>query len=309
MTDRTVVPPILPEEAYEGMQVVARSDVGCVREENQDFMGWFVAGPRQLLVVADGMGGHSGGYEASRLSVQAIGEVFSDDPKRDPEELLDAAIQAANTRVLAVGGDTPTLRGMGSTAVLALVEEDQLWIAHVGDSRAYLVRAGEAIRLTRDHTQVNRMVAAGLIPETHADGHPLGHILDRSVGSGPELDVEVAEPISLMPHDRVVLCSDGFSGMLTDYEVGQQFAPQKDLDDSVRSGIEMALERGAPDNTTIAAMAVESGEPLPEIRRPEPPPPMERTSFETEPSTSAKVLMTLLVVAASTLVLWFVSTL
>jgi len=306
LTDRTVVPPILPDEPYEGLRVIARSDVGCVREENQDFMGWFVAGPRQLLVVADGMGGHSGGYEASRLSVQAIGEVFSEDPTRAPEDLLDAAICAANTRVRAVASENAELRGMGSTAVCALVEDGRVWIGHVGDSRAYLVRAGEAIRLTRDHTQVNRMVAAGLIPESHADGHPLGHILDRSVGSAPEIEVEVASPLLLEPHDRLVLCSDGYCGLVNDVEVGRHFEPRVELDDSVRSAIELALRRGAPDNTTVAAMAVLSDEPLPEVKSPAPPPPMART-FNTEPSAAVKALLGLVVAATVALAWWVVT--
>lgn len=303
MTDRTVVPPILPDEPHEGIRVVARSDVGCVREENQDFMGWFVSGPRQLLVVADGMGGHSGGYEASRISVQTIGEVFSEDPTREPSELLEAAIKAANERVRAVATENSELRGMGSTAVLALIEDHTLHVAHVGDSRAYLVRAGEAVRLTRDHTQVNRMVAAGLIPEAHADGHPLGHILDRSVGSGPDVDVEVAEPLDLEPHDRVLLCSDGYTGLVSDHEVGQHFLPATNLDDSVRSGIELALRRGAPDNTTIAAVAVVSDEPLPEVRSPEPPPALSRT-FNTEPGATTKLLLAAVSLGVAGLAWW-----
>ena len=303
ISDRTVVPPILPDEPYEGMAVVARSDVGCVREENQDFMGWFVSGPRQLLVVCDGMGGHSGGYEASRISVQAISEVFAEDPSRDPSELLVAAIQAANTRVRTVADEQSELRGMGSTAVVALIEENTLWIGHVGDSRAYLVRAGDAIRLTRDHTQVNRMVAAGLIPESHADGHPLGHILDRSVGSGPEVEVEVGDPIVLEPHDRIVLCSDGYCGVVGDLEIGLHFQPQKDLDDSVRSGIETALQRGGPDNATIAAMSVTSDTPPPPVRGPEPPPPMART-YNIEPGPGVKAMMALVVLATLALTWW-----
>ena len=305
MTDRTVVPPIVPDEPYEGLRVVARSDVGCVREENQDFMGWFQAGPRQLLVVCDGMGGHKGGYEASRIAVAAIGQVFAEDPTRAPGELLDAAITSANERVRAAAAEDPDLRGMGSTAVAILVEDGRGWVAHVGDSRAYLVRAGRPERLTRDHTQVNRMVAAGLIEPHEAEDHPLGHILERSVGSSPDVQVEVRdEPLALEPHDRVVLCSDGYCGMVRDHEVGVHFRPDVGLDDSVRTAIELTLARGAPDNTTVAAFAVVSDEPVPQVEPPAPPPPYEGPEREPELPAAAKALMVAIVLGVAALCYW-----
>ncbi|MCP4805356.1 MAG: serine/threonine-protein phosphatase [Proteobacteria bacterium] len=307
MTDRTVVPPIVPDEPYEGIRVVGRSDVGCVREENQDFMGWFQAGPRQLLVVCDGMGGHKGGYEASRVAVAAIGQVFAEDPTRAPRELLDAAIVSANERVRASAAENPELRGMGSTAVAVLVEGVKCWIAHVGDSRAYLIRAGRPERLTRDHTQVNRMVVAGLIEPHEAEDHPLGHILDRSVGSSPQVEVEVApEPLLLEPHDRVMLCSDGYCGVVRDHEMRPHFAPGRDLDESVRAAIELALARGAPDNTTVAALLVVSEEPAPQVEPLSPPPPYEAEEPEhhSEMGPEVKALLAAAVLLTAGIAWW-----
>lgn len=304
MTDRTVVPPIVPDEPHHGLRVVGRSDVGCVRDENQDFLGWFTAGSRQLLIVADGMGGHKGGYEASRIVVATMGQVFADDPTREAGELLRDAIEQANTRVRAAAAADPDLRGMGSTVVAVLMEGTRGWMAHVGDSRAYRVRAARAERMTHDHTQVNRMVAAGLIEAHEADDHPLGHILDRSVGSSAHVEVEVApESFELLPHDRLVLCSDGYSGMVRDHEIGQHFRPDMDLDESVRGAIELALARGAPDNTTIAALVAVSDEPLPEIEPPRPPPPYVAPAT-VEPGPAVKLVMGLVVAAVAGLCWW-----
>ena len=256
MTDRKLVAPIEPGQPFEGTLVRAASDVGAVRDENQDFMGWFTKGSRQLLVVCDGMGGHSGGYEASRLAVKALGELFAESSEADPPiALLRRALQTANRRVFEEAARKTRLRGMGSTAVVALVEGDQAWIAHVGDSRAYLVRRGQAERLTRDHTQVNRLVAAGLIPEDEADHHPLGHILDRSIGSAASVDVEVRpEPLKLQPHDRLLLCSDGYCGLVEDHEIGVQLEASHELAHALQEGIDLALSRGGPDNITLAAL-------------------------------------------------------
>jgi serine/threonine protein phosphatase PrpC len=256
MTDRKLVPPIEPQDSFRGTLVRGASDVGSVREENQDYMGWFTNGDRQLLVVCDGMGGHSGGYEASRIAVKALGQVFEDSSAADPPiALLRRALQTANRKVFEEAARKTRLRGMGSTAVVALVEEDRAWIAHVGDSRAYLIRRGQAERLTRDHTQVNRLVAAGLIPEDEADHHPLGHILDRSIGSSASVDVEVRpEPIELAPHDRIMLCSDGYCGLVEDHEMGQQLEAGVELTEALQQGIDLALSRGGPDNITIATL-------------------------------------------------------
>ena len=256
MTDRRLVPPIEPRDTFQGTLVRGASDVGSVREENQDFMGWFTRGSRQLLVVCDGMGGHSGGYEASRIAVQALGQVFQESSDADPPiALLRRALQTANRKVFEEAARKTRLRGMGSTAVVALVEDNRAWIAHVGDSRAYLIRRGQAERLTRDHTQVNRLVAAGLIPEEEADHHPLGHILDRSIGSSASVEVEVRpEPVELAPHDRVMLCSDGYCGLVDDHEIGPQLEAGRDLAEALLDGIHLALSRGGPDNITLATL-------------------------------------------------------
>lgn len=249
--DRTTIEPIAPPEPHDGIGVVGLSDVGREREENQDFMGWFPAQGAQLLVVCDGMGGHRGGFEASRIAVRTIGQVFEQDPLRDASALLRDAIEAADRAVLQASQDDPTLADMGSTAVVALIRDQTVVVGHVGDSRAYRVRRGEVTRLTRDHTEVNRLVDLGLIPKEEADRHPMGHWLAQSVGVNAGVQVDVSEPLALEQGDRILLCSDGLSGVLTDVEIGRLMGPQVELRAGLELAIELTLARGAPDNVTV----------------------------------------------------------
>ncbi len=269
MADRVHIPPIAPDEAQDGIRVVAMSDVGRVRDENQDFMGWFRVDDWQLLVVADGMGGHSGGFEASRIAVDIVRKNFVETASTQaPRDLLASAIQQANAGVREVAAHNPEMEGMGTTIVVAMVQGGQAWIAHVGDSRCYLVRGGALTQLTADHSRVNRMVEAGLLEPEAAEDHPMGHILERSIGSAAEVEVEVRElPLALCQGDRLVLCSDGFWGMVSAEEIGDIFS-EPDLKTAVERGIGLALTRGADDNTTIGSLEAQQGATSGQSERP-----------------------------------------
>ena len=232
----------------------ARSDVGRVRQENQDFVALFQKNRRHLLVVADGMGGHHGGWEASRIAVARIGQHF-EDAQAEPAALLEEAVRLAHEAILGEAERRPVLAGMGTTVVLALVEGDTAWIAHVGDSRAYLIRDGQALRLTRDHTQVNRMLDAGLLTEDDAEQYTMGHVLDRSLGGDEPPRTELQDPLALRSGDRLVLCSDGFTNLVPDEEVAEIFQA-RDLDQAIQRGVGVALLRGGSDNTTIGGIQV-----------------------------------------------------
>jgi PPM family protein phosphatase len=260
MDDRRTIPPIVPETLHDGVQVVAMSDVGCVREENQDFMGWFSVEGAQLLVVADGMGGHSGGFEASRIAVDKIRQTFVELGASEASvPLLTEAIRRANAGVREVAAAAAAMRGMGTTVVMALVRDGQAWLGHVGDSRCYLVREGRATLLTMDHSRVNRMVAAGLLTAEAAEDHPMGHILERSVGADDHVEAEVTgKPLQLVVGDRLVLCSDGLWGLVKGPEIGELFTG-RDLRASVEAAIQLALDRGADDNTTVGSLEVVEG--------------------------------------------------
>ena len=256
MEDRVRIAPLRFRD--DRLLVCARSDVGRVRQENQDFVGFFRKDGRHLLVVADGMGGHHGGWEASRIAVERIGKHFEESCE-DPQVVLEEAVRLGHEAIVAEAALRPVLTGMGTTVVLAIVDGNTAWVGHVGDSRAYLVRDGQALRLTRDHTQVNRMVDAGLLTEDEAEQHKMGHVLDRSLGSDEPPRMDLQDPLAVRSGDRLVLCSDGFTNLVPDDELAEIFQA-RDLDQAIQRGIGVALLRGGSDNTTIGAVQLgESG--------------------------------------------------
>ena len=268
MEDRTKISPVIPLDAFEGCKVVAMSDVGRVREENQDFMGYIRHRRQQLIVVADGMGGHSGGFEASRIAVDVLSRTFEQSAETaEPAETLQEGIQAANDAVRQAATSNKLLAGMGTTVVAALIEGGRAWVAHVGDSRCYLVREGKALLLTLDHSRLFRMLESGMITSDQLDDHPMGHILERSVGADENLEVGVCDaPVVLQRGDRLVLCSDGLWSLVEDAEVAEVFE-EVELQSAVERVIGMALARGADDNTTVAAAEIIDGpESAPAVR-------------------------------------------
>jgi serine/threonine protein phosphatase PrpC len=187
------------------------------RNENQDSFGLFSFPGFTLGIVCDGMGGHVGGAQASALAVRAVHEYLSDTTE-DLPRAIEKAIQHANQAIYDAARKDHRLMGMGTTIVLAAATEDQCYIAHVGDSRAYLVRSSRVEPLTRDHTMVNLFVDAELLTPEDAATHPEAHVLSRSLGVERQVDVEVAEPIALEAGDSFFLCSDGVHGVVNDWE-------------------------------------------------------------------------------------------
>ena len=259
MIDRIHIPPILPADLVSGCRVVALSDVGRVREENQDYMGHAVRGSEQLLVVADGMGGHSGGFEASRIAVDALLNYFQESGEgTSSAEVLRTGIEQANARVRLAASENPMLRGMGSTITAALISDGHAHLAHVGDSRIYLIRDGQARLLTLDHSRITRMIEVGMITPEQAKNHPMGHILERSIGSSDSIDVELQSPVRLAQGDVLLLCSDGLWGLIEDEELSTIFQ-DPDLKTAAERAIGMAMQRGADDNTTLGVLRMEEG--------------------------------------------------
>jgi protein phosphatase len=234
------------------------SDVGRVRDHNEDSCGEFEdAAGQRLLVVADGMGGHKGGATASRVAVETIGEVFRQS-RSDPPTTLQEALVTANRRVHELSGQNPELRGMGTTAVMVMIDASgRGWVAHVGDSRAYRVRNGKIEPLTADHSVVGEMLRQGLISEADAAVHPRRNEILRSVGVESSVRPDVAS-VDLADGDRIVLCSDGLSGVMSAEEIAAvvQREPPRE---AVGTLIDAANQRGAPDNVTVQVMAIPGG--------------------------------------------------
>ena len=224
----------------------AGSDVGRRRQMNQDSAA---TGPR-LLVVADGMGGHAHGEVASSVAVQAIVDAAPDDLEGvDLLAVLGAALEDAASRLTGLATDDPELRGTGTTVVAFLVDGLRIGIAHIGDSRAYLLRDGELTRLTRDHTLVQALVDEGRISAEEAATHPRRSWLVRTLqdSSSPEPDLFLHDAVL---GDRYLICSDGLTAVLDDDAVREVLATEPDRAAAVTRLIDIANTGGGPDNIT-----------------------------------------------------------
>ena len=231
------------------------TDVGKIRTANEDSMGDLIVDGGYVLIVADGMGGYRGGAIASNLVIEAIEEYFLDAKIANPDDMTKEAILMANERIYLRGKQDEEFSRMGSTCVLCLIVDDQLHTAHVGDSRIYLLREkGELQRITRDHTVVQHFVDVGLLSEEEAEGHPDSHILSRALGPRAHVDVEISEtPITLNSGDRILLCSDGLTKMLSEVEIFSMLSldlPIQKISDRL---VDTANDKGGEDNITVVA--------------------------------------------------------
>lgn len=235
--------------------------VGRQRQHNED--AFLVADGAGLYLVADGMGGHAAGEIASRIAVDSINEfivqtreddgtwphAYDEHFKRSTNRLM-AALRLANNRVLEAMRKDARLRGMGTTVVACLADEATMSVAHVGDSRAYLVRAGELSRITNDHSWVFEQVQAGMLTEAEAEKHPLRNVITRALGGALHVTPDASE-IEVRPGDVYLLCSDGLTGMVPEPEILRLVAGcQGDLEKACRDLIDAANERGGLDNVT-----------------------------------------------------------
>lgn len=235
-----------------------RSHPGCVREENEDFVGAFTPLPpderKPLFVVADGMGGHAAGEVASRLAVEQVLQNWAASSNPRPHQALRSAIRSANGAVFSASLDAET-RGMGTTVVALGIVDGEAVVGHVGDSRAYLVRKGQTSQLTADHSRVGEMLRMRLITPEQAASHPARSQLTRSLGGEPAVQVDISRT-ALAPGDSFVLCSDGVWDLVAMREVAQAVGTG-DADAAAEAIVQMALARGAHDNVTTLVVCIE----------------------------------------------------
>lgn len=233
------------------LEIGKRTDVGKVRAINEDNFDSLCGDYGHLLIVCDGMGGHKGGEVASRLSVEAIKKHFLVlNGDYNPPAELTASVQAANKTLLETGSKNPDLNDMGSTIVIALVKDGKLFTANLGDSRIYIVRNGEIIQLTRDHSLVQQMIDSNLISPEAAKYHPKKNIITKSLGIDIETKPDISDPIELLREDILILCSDGLTTYVDDKEIlaiTANHTPQNAADRLV----DLANDRGGSDNTTV----------------------------------------------------------
>ncbi len=239
----------------------AHTSIGQVRENNEDNVRLWTDDEYVVAVVADGMGGAVAGEEASRIAVEAIEQgKFLATPDETPLGLSDDevvnwlsdTIRSANTNIVHRASDNPELRGMGTTMTLAFVHNNRAIIAHVGDSRAYLVdgRSSRITQLTADHSFVEALVAAGHLTHEQAEEHPMRNVLYRALGQSDDIDVDVYEA-NLRPGDRLVLCSDGLTRHVKPGEIASLTTKQTDPDLASQALIDLANSRGGEDNVSV----------------------------------------------------------
>ena len=231
------------------LSVGYRTDIGRLRERNEDSL----LVKDRLFAVADGMGGHRGGDVASAMTLEALDQL--DVPPEGPLDALVEEIRKVNRAVLERGSEDGTLRGMGTTLTALLVEDARAHLAHVGDSRAYLLRDGAFQQLTEDHTLVQRMVREGRITPEQAEHHPQRSILTRALGVDDEL---APDPLTLDIHegDRILLCTDGLTGMLGEDEIRQVLENEPDAQRAADALVGAANRAGGDDNITVIVVDV-----------------------------------------------------
>jgi PPM family protein phosphatase len=235
---------------------VARSDVGMRRTANED--AYALAPELGLYLVADGMGGHVAGQLASELAargtVAALRKVAG--AEASLTEKLRYCVAAANHEIYATAQAKPEVSGMGTTLVALLAGRGRIALAHVGDSRAYLVRDGRIRQLTDDHSLVAELVRRREIPASAARGHPHRHVLTRALGVRRQVEADLAE-LTPTRGDVVVLCSDGLTGHVRDSEIASAIGLSMDLDARCERLVDLANSRGGEDNITVALILFE----------------------------------------------------
>jgi len=248
------------------IKVVVKTDLGMVRTNNEDAASSFTIpdktsgyGKTYLLIVADGMGGHLAGEVASKLAVETISEEYSKRAgESNKEEVLQHAFYVANKKIFELASANEQYRGMGTTCTVLVVIGQTVYYAHAGDSRAYVYKNKSLTRITEDHTYVQALVNSGDITEAEAESHPQRNILTNAMGTKPTLDVDTGRcKFLLEPNDRLLLCSDGLTGYLSDDELLAVLS-NGSLYEGADYFIAEARKRGGLDNITV--VMAEAGE-------------------------------------------------
>ena len=228
------------------------TDIGRKREINQDYVfatDETIGNLPNLLVVADGMGGHRAGDFASRFTVEVLAEEVQNSKETHPEQILGNAIQTANERLMEEAAKDSRLEGMGTTLVAATILDHVLYFANVGDSRLYLINK-EIRQLSKDHSMVEEMVRLGGLTEEEAKHHPDKNIITCAMGVKDKVEPDFFE-YRLKGGDTILMCSDGLTNMVDDDEIFQIVKSARDIVEAVETLIQRANENGGSDNIGI----------------------------------------------------------
>jgi len=232
------------------------TDPGLIRTVNQD--DYHIDPDGRFFIVADGMGGHAGGQEASKLATEAI-QAHLDEHWQSQvasEELLEQAFYKANQSILQDQQNHPERPDMGTTAVVFMFRQGESWCAHVGDSRLYRLRSSTLEQITEDHTWVARAMKAGDLTPDQARTHQWRHVLSQCLGRKDLQQVDV-QMMDVQPGDRLLLCTDGLTEELSDNLISSYIQPRLDGEEAAAMLIESAKEKGGRDNITVVIVEVD----------------------------------------------------
>lgn len=245
------------------LEAASLSHIGQVRQRNEDAIGFFLPRERAVLeakgalfVVADGMGGHRGGEIASQLAVDTVIASYYASPGNGPPTALAQAFKDANTVIVERSRSDVSLYGMGTTCTALVLRADEAFVAHVGDSRAYMLRDKNLSRLTEDHSLVWEMVRQGILTDEDARTHPRRNVITRSIGTHEALSVDtLPDPLPLRDGDVFLLCSDGLTCLVTerDLEAILDANPPRAACEAL---VDLANENGGKDNVTVLVVKV-----------------------------------------------------
>lgn len=241
------------------MIISYNTDVGRVRRENQDSVyAKQIDDNSALLIVADGMGGHNGGKRASSSAIENIAQNILEGYKpslsdEEAEELLRLSISSANQSIYDDAFVNSELRGMGTTAVVALINDDTLFTANVGDSRLYLYSNGTLSQITTDHSYVESLVLRGIISKDEAKTHPQKNIITRAVGSDEIVDIDIFKN-SLLKDDVILMCTDGLHGFVSEEDIIRVL--NGNIDEAAKELVSMANDNGGRDNISVITVKI-----------------------------------------------------
>lgn len=255
--------------SYAWLVVGAKTDLGQVRENNEDKFDFIepdepsvLATKGRVFAVADGMGGHSAGQIASELALSIFVRSYYADLKSDVEAGVTKAVREANAYIVDVARSVPGRSGMGATLTAAVIRDDDMFIAQVGDSRCYMLRDGKLEQITEDHSWVAEQVRAGTMSLEDAEQSPFRNVITRSMGGAPEVEPDILA-VKIQPGDRFLLCSDGLSGMVSDAEMSD-LVSRGSPSVSAWNLVDRANQYGGKDNITAMVIHVTDIQPWPQ---------------------------------------------
>lgn len=242
------------------MEVLFKTDCGKLRDHNEDNGGAFVKGDAVLALIADGMGGHLAGEEASALAVQSMQESWEQyEPGGVDEKWLEEAVNKANRTIFNHAAANPECKGMGTTLVAAVCHPTHVTIANVGDSRGYLLSNNVIQQVTEDHSLVNELVKAGQLSEEDAAYHPRKNVLIRALGTDQKTKIDLFK-VQWSESNCLLLCSDGLSNLVTNETMKQVLLSDKTIHEKASELIQYANDAGGNDNISVTLVLNNGGE-------------------------------------------------